>query len=45
MFSGRSSIWPISQLRADWAYFIDIDPFSRNYLTIGLGFDAQVGDG
>jgi outer membrane autotransporter protein len=26
-------------------YGIDIDPFSRDYLIIGLGFDAQVGDG
>jgi len=26
-------------------YGIDVDPFSRDYLTIGLGFDAQIGDG
>lgn len=26
-------------------YGIDIDPFSRDYLTIGLGFDTEVGDG
>ncbi len=25
-------------------YGIDIDLFSRDYLTIGLGFDAQIGD-
>lgn len=24
--------------------YIDIDPFTRDYLTVGLGFDAQVGD-
>lgn len=26
-------------------YGIDVDPFSRDYLTIGLGFDAHIGDG
>ncbi|MGN6770163.1 MAG: autotransporter domain-containing protein [Rhizobiaceae bacterium] len=25
-------------------YGIDVDPFSRDYLTIGLGVDAQIGD-
>ena len=25
-------------------YGIDVDPFSRDYLTIGLGFDAHIGD-